>query len=98
MGGWGRWGRQVLRPSGRGVWPPGSVQGCRALLLRLPHADWSPDTCLFFYLLIFFFLWLHLRHMEEPRLGVKSELQLPAYTTAIATRDLDRIGSLHHSS
>ena len=27
-------------------------------------------------------------HMEVPRLGVESELQPPAYTTATATRDL----------
>ena len=33
------------------------------------------------------FLGLHLRHTEVPRLGVKSELQLPAYTTATATPD-----------
>ena len=33
------------------------------------------------------FLGLHLRHVKVPRLGVKSELPLPAYTTAIATRD-----------
>ena len=26
-------------------------------------------------------------HMEVPRLGVESELQLPAYTTATATRN-----------
>ena len=30
----------------------------------------------------------HTRHMEVPRLGVEKELQLPAYTTATATRDL----------
>ena len=33
----------------------------------------------------FFFFWLfgpHSQHMEVPRLGVKSELQLPTYTTA----------------
>ena len=28
--------------------------------------------------------------MEVPRLGVESELQLPAYTTATATQDLSR--------
>ena len=33
----------------------------------------------------FFFLGSHLQHMEVPRLGVESEL--PAYTTATATRD-----------
>ena len=34
------------------------------------------------------FLGLHLQHMEGPRLGVKLELQLLAYTTAKATEDL----------
>ena len=34
-----------------------------------------------------FFLGPHLQHMEVPRVGVKSELWLPAYTTAIATQD-----------
>ena len=29
----------------------------------------------------------HPRHMEVPRLGVESELQLPVYTTATATPD-----------
>jgi len=36
--------------------------------------------------------------MEVPRLGVKSELQLPAYTTATATPDPSRIFDLRHSS
>ena len=34
--------------------------------------------------------------MEVPRLGVKSELQLPAYTTATAIPDLSHICDLHH--
>ena len=33
----------------------------------------------------FFFVGPRLWHMEVPRLGVESELQLPAYTTATAT-------------
>ena len=33
---------------------------------------------------IFFFLGLHLWHMEVPRLGVELELQPPAYTTTTA--------------
>ena len=37
-------------------------------------------------------------HMEVPRLGVKSELQLLAYTTATAIQDLSRVCDLHHSS
>ena len=36
--------------------------------------------------------------MEVPRLGVKSGLQLPAFTTATATPDLNRVCDLHHSS
>ena len=44
------------------------------------------------------FLGLHPRHMEIPRLGVKWELQLPAYTMATATWDLSSLWDLHHSS
>ena len=40
----------------------------------------------------------HLQHMEVPRLGVKSELQLPAYTTATATWDPSCVWDLHGSS
>ena len=48
----------------------------------------------------FFFCFLgpHLHHMEVPRLGVQSELQLQAYTIATATQDLSHICSLQHSS
>ena len=44
------------------------------------------------------FLQLHLRHMEVPKLGVELELQLPAYTTATATPDPSCVCELHHSS
>ena len=47
----------------------------------------------------FFFLFgLPLQHMEIPRLGVESELQLPAYTTATATPAMSRVCNLHRSS
>ena len=36
--------------------------------------------------------------MEVPRLGVKSELQLPTYATATAIGHLSHVHSLHHSS
>ena len=42
-----------------------------------------------------FILQLHLRHMEVPRLGVKLELQLQAYTTATATWDPSHICNPH---
>jgi len=40
------------------------------------------DWVIFLFLI---FLGLHPQHMEVPRLGVQSELQLPAYATTTAT-------------
>ena len=45
---------------------------------------------------IFIFSGLHLWHMEVPKLGVKSELQLPTYTTAMW--DPSHFCNLYHSS
>ena len=60
---------------------------------------------LIFYLFIYFaasfffsFWGCTPRHMEVPRLGVKLELWLPAYTTATATSDLHHNYDLYHSS
>ena len=36
--------------------------------------------------------------MECPKLGVESELQLLAYTTATTTQDQSHVCDLHHSS
>ena len=47
---------------------------------------------------LFCFLGLHPRHMEVPRLGVESELQLPAHATATTMPDQSRACNLHHSS
>ena len=53
----------------------------------------------FFFLLVFLtFLGPIPRHMEIPRLGVKSGLQPPAYARATATRDPSRVCNLHHRS
>ena len=46
----------------------------------------------------FGFSGLHRWHMEVPRLGVQSELQLLAYATATEMQDLGLICDLHHSS
>ena len=46
---------------------------------------------------IFFFSGLSQQHIDVPQLGVKSELELPAYTTATATPDPSGIFHLHHS-
>ena len=52
----------------------------------------------YFYLFIFGFLGPHLWHMEVPRLGVESKLQLPSNITATAKPDLSLVWDLHHSS
>ena len=42
----------------------------------------------FFFLVFLPFLGPHPWHMEVPRLGIESELKLPAYTTATATHGI----------
>ena len=50
------------------------------------------------FLFYYFFLGPHPWHMEVPRLEVESELQLLAYTTAMATQDPSCVCDLYHSS
>ena len=52
----------------------------------------------FIFKIFFVFLGPNPRHVEVPRLGVKSELLLLAYTTATATSDLSLACDLHRSS
>ena len=56
------------------------------------------DMEIFTILFVFFFSGLQVQHVEVPRLGVQSELQLPASTTATAMLDPSCICDLHHSS
>ena len=68
-------------------------------LASLAMLPCDTPLAVFSFLCSFFcVLELHLRHMEAPRLGVKSELQLPVYTTAPATQDPSCLCDLHHSS
>ena len=46
----------------------------------------------------FFSLGLPLQYLEIPRLGVESELRLPAYATVTTPPDLSLVCSLWHSS
>ena len=46
----------------------------------------------------FIFILFYFRGTPVPRLGVKSEPQLPAYTTATAMQDLSHVCKLYHSS
>ena len=62
--------------------------------------DDSLRTGNLFLLFIFYvilFLGPHLRHMEFPRLEVRSELRLPAYTTATAMWNLSHACNTHSS-
>ena len=52
----------------------------------------------FIYLFIFVSLGPQPQHMEVPRLGAKSELQLLACAPATATPDLSHVCNPHHSS
>ena len=52
----------------------------------------------FLFFFNFCFLGPHLWHTEVPRLGVESQLQLLAYTTAIATPDPSLVFNLHQGS
>ena len=50
---------------------------------------------------LFFFLGLHLWHLEIPRLGVELELQLQAHTTAMAMlgprlRPMPQLAAMQH--
>ena len=66
----------------------------RTTLGEVPQSGWHFSLNTFF----FFFLGPHLKHMEVPRLGVESELQLSAYTTPKATADPSHLCDPHHSS
>ena len=51
--------------------------------------DCNSEGKIFVLFCFLFFLWPYLWHMEVPGVGVEPELQVPAYTTVIATLDLD---------
>ena len=56
------------------------------------------QTDMFLLIKFFFFLFRAIPvEMEVPRLGVESELQLLALTTATATPDPSRVWDLHNS-
>ena len=56
----------------------------------------DPMAVLLFFFFFFSFLGPHLRHMEASRLGIKSELHLPTYATAMW--DPSHVWDLYHSS
>ena len=83
----------ILKEEIKSVGGNGEIQIRSAVYLGVTYFPWFYQ-CSF----IFCFLGLHPWHMEVPRLGVKSELQLPAYATATATLDPSHFYDLHHGS
>ena len=67
-----------------------------SLIQALHYNNFFISFFLFFF--FFCFLGLYPKHMEGPRLGVKSKLQLSVYTTATATQDPSHIFNIHRSS
>ena len=74
-----------------------SVISSRRISVKGHTGKW---TVLRAFQIFFFpcFLGPHPWHMVVSRLGIQLELQLPAYTTAIAGQDLSHFCNLHHSS
>ena len=75
------------------------VHACKSLWILLCLLVWSCPacTCLFPPIYLFIYLFIAVAHGSSQARG-QMELQLPAYTTARATRDLGRVHDLHHSS
>ena len=86
----------ILKEEIKSVGGNGKIQIKSAVYLGITYFPWF----LSMFILFFCFWGLYLWHMEVPRLEVKLELQLPAYTTATATATWDpsHIFDLHHSS
>ena len=74
------------------MWPDYS------LFISSPTEEHLEVWGVFSLLICFCFLGPYLQHTEVPGLGVKSELQLPAYAIATAMQDLTSLHNLYHSS
>ena len=82
-----------------------TTRDCKRLVKPVCQLGWemtlseeSPFSMKFdLFYFTFCFIGLHLQHMEGPRLGVKSELQLPGYATTRAMPDPSPLCDLHHS-
>ena len=60
------------------------------------YSQFSKEVFIFIFYSILF-LPPHLWHVKIPRLGVESELQLQAYTAAMATLNLSHVCDLYHT-
>ena len=77
----------------------GAERAPRGLSSVVPKPHPASDiSFVCFFVFAFVFLGPLPRHLEVPRLGVQSELQMPASTTAAATQDPSRVCDLYHGS
>ena len=77
---------------------PETEEGSCQVCLTLFSFSFFPFISFFPSFFLPFFLWPHLQHMEVPRLGVQSNLQLPAYAYTTAMPDPSQICELYSSS
>ena len=82
-----------------GVWIPAIfTPECEPQTHSLKGILYSEGVYYYCCCCYFCFLGPHPQHMEVPRRGAESELQLPVCTTATKTQDLSPVCNLHHSS
>ena len=77
-------------------WPPKLIDTLLCYFLNICHLPSTFRFIIHMKRIFFFFLGPHLQQTKVPRLGVKSELQLPAYAIA-TTPDPSHVCNLHHS-
>ena len=73
-------------------------ESCKRFKIHKRTIKMTGKYYLVVFVVVFVFLGLYPPHVEVPWLGVESELQPLAYTTATATWDPSTICDLHHSS
>ena len=88
-------------PAHVSLWWREKTQANQTFLPRLPSLldlFATHHQFLFFFISFFCFLGPHLQHMEVPRLGVKSEVQLPSHTTATAMWDPSQVCAVTYTT
>ena len=97
---WGRGAYRIKYPIYQISWGKknavtSQTQPTKSITVFCPLREIKTKNLFFFFLLL---LRQHQRLMEDPRLGVESELQMLVYTTARATPNPSHVCDLHHSS